>query len=252
MRGSNPRWDGSSPTPLSWANPQGQAEDAEGGGPPPGGPPYVPAPNSRCQHIRAEDRARVLFPPKREGAAKPSLATIAPQSDTVPGGLQRPQAGIRLKATRSSQPPRALSGRRKRLDGAAPESNRPSVGLPHRTGFEDPLGHRAHAAPPGSLAADRVGRRMRSMSQAGATAMCPSAGQPGDALASRRCHGCIDEFVTGWTLLRDTSSCRIGGCLDERLSVAGRAVALSRHFQPTALLSRREFDQARLRRFQAA
>ena len=31
--------------------------------------------------------------------------------------------------------------------GAAPESNRPSVGLPRRTGFEDRLGHRAHAAP---------------------------------------------------------------------------------------------------------
>lgn len=36
---------------------------------------------------------------------------------------------------------------RKRPDGAAPESNRPSVGLPHRTGFEDLLGHRARAAP---------------------------------------------------------------------------------------------------------
>src|SRR5436190_10169642 len=31
--------------------------------------------------------------------------------------------------------------------GAAPESNRPSVGLPRRTGFEDRLGHRARAAP---------------------------------------------------------------------------------------------------------
>jgi len=33
------------------------------------------------------------------------------------------------------------------LDGAAPESNRPSRGLHDRTGFEDQLGHRAHAAP---------------------------------------------------------------------------------------------------------
>ena len=31
--------------------------------------------------------------------------------------------------------------------GAAPESNRPSVGLPRLTDFEDRLGHRAHAAP---------------------------------------------------------------------------------------------------------
>ena len=33
------------------------------------------------------------------------------------------------------------------LDGAAPESNRPSRGLHDLTSFEDPLGHRAHAAP---------------------------------------------------------------------------------------------------------
>src|SRR6476659_5013391 len=33
------------------------------------------------------------------------------------------------------------------VDGAAPESNRPSRGLHDRTGFEDLLGHRARAAP---------------------------------------------------------------------------------------------------------
>ena len=43
--------------------------------------------------------------------------------------------------------PPDLRGRRNPSNGAAPESNRPSVGLPHRTGFEDLLGHRAHAAP---------------------------------------------------------------------------------------------------------
>jgi hypothetical protein len=32
-------------------------------------------------------------------------------------------------------------------DGAAQESNLPSRGLHDRTGFEDRLGHRAHAAP---------------------------------------------------------------------------------------------------------
>ena len=32
-------------------------------------------------------------------------------------------------------------------DGAAQESNLPSVGLPRLTGFEDRLGHRARAAP---------------------------------------------------------------------------------------------------------
>ena len=33
------------------------------------------------------------------------------------------------------------------LNGAAQESNLPSLGLPDLTGFEDRLGHRAHAAP---------------------------------------------------------------------------------------------------------
>jgi hypothetical protein len=42
-------------------------------------------------------------------------------------------------------------GKRDWADGAAPESNRPSVGLPRRTGFEDRLGHRTHAAPPASV-----------------------------------------------------------------------------------------------------
>ena len=37
------------------------------------------------------------------------------------------------------------------LYGAAPESNRPSRGLHDRTSFEDPLGHRAHAAPSRTL-----------------------------------------------------------------------------------------------------
>src|SRR5436190_22604302 len=37
--------------------------------------------------------------------------------------------------------------RRVRLNGAAQESNLPSRGLHDRTGFEDRLGHRAHAAP---------------------------------------------------------------------------------------------------------
>jgi len=45
---------------------------------------------------------------------------------------------------------------RERLDGAAPESNRPSRGLHDRTGFEDLLGHRAHAAPPRRVALDDV------------------------------------------------------------------------------------------------
>lgn len=43
--------------------------------------------------------------------------------------------------------------------GAAPESNRPSRGLHDRTGFEDLLGHRAHAAPPRRVAPGSPVRR---------------------------------------------------------------------------------------------
>jgi hypothetical protein len=41
-----------------------------------------------------------------------------------------------------------------RLYGAAQESNLPSRGLHDRTGFEDQLGHRAHAAPNPGYQAD--------------------------------------------------------------------------------------------------
>src|SRR5438132_3061007 len=43
----------------------------------------------------------------------------------------------------------------KSRSGAAQESNLPSRGLHDRTGFEDRLGHRAHAAPRARLAAAR-------------------------------------------------------------------------------------------------
>jgi hypothetical protein len=50
---------------------------------------------------------------------------------------------------------------RSRLNGAAPESNRASVGLPRLTGFEDRLGHRARATP---CAESTRGSRSRAMS----------------------------------------------------------------------------------------
>src|SRR3954471_16483162 len=50
--------------------------------------------------------------------------------------------------------PKPLHLQRFWLDGAAPESNRASVGLPRLTGFEDPLGHR----PPPLQAVDRTPR----------------------------------------------------------------------------------------------
>jgi hypothetical protein len=62
-----------------------------------------------------------------------------------------PRATRVRRRERSSRPTgrtrsRAEAASRAR-SGAAPESNRPSVGLPRRTSFEDSLGHRARAAP---------------------------------------------------------------------------------------------------------
>ena len=42
------------------------------------------------------------------------------------------------------------------LDGAAQESNLPSRGLHDLTRFEDALGHRAHAAPEGTVQAAMI------------------------------------------------------------------------------------------------
>src|SRR6476619_7998420 len=84
--------------------------------------------------------------------APPAGASPLPQADpeqTQPNGLdRRPVDAARPDTSRREAPQRS----RNRLYGAAPESNRPSVGLPHRTGFEDLLGHRAHAAPPRRVA----------------------------------------------------------------------------------------------------
>ena len=52
--------------------------------------------------------------------------------DAAPSGLDRIPSTLPVV----HRAPRGPSASRKRLDGAAPESNRPSVGLPHRTGFE--------------------------------------------------------------------------------------------------------------------
>src|SRR3954453_2064752 len=48
---------------------------------------------------------------------------------------------------------------RERPNGAAPESNRPSVELPHRTGFEDLLGQRAPPAAVSNGSIDLGGSR---------------------------------------------------------------------------------------------
>ena len=101
----------------------------------------------RRHHFRVRDRrARDTGAQSvSDGGPRESSGKSMPPS----GGFQRMQSG----GTQN------VSGRcawarvklawmlRNPFDGAAPESNRPSVGLPHRTGFEDLLGHRAHAAP---------------------------------------------------------------------------------------------------------
>ena len=75
-------------------------------------------------------------------------APVARQCAPLSGGFQRVLSGrpddCRQIVGRPRDPAWSLAIP---VDGAAPESNRPSVGLPHRTGFEDLLGHRAHAAP---------------------------------------------------------------------------------------------------------
>ena len=74
----------------------------------------------------------------------------APAARRGPRGALRD--GIRERTTRAASPHARLRVAESTYgssesDGAAPESNRPSRGLHDRTGFEDQLGHRAHAAP---------------------------------------------------------------------------------------------------------
>ncbi len=61
-------------------------------------------------------------------------------------------AHMRSRGYRVSRGPgaHAKTGEYSPTDGAAQESNLPSLGLPDLTGFEDRLGHRARAAPSGA------------------------------------------------------------------------------------------------------
>jgi len=72
------------------------------------------------------------------------IAATTPRGE--PRGERRrwPVTGSRFDVARS-RPARAVA--RGRHHGAAQESNLPSRGLHDRSGFEDRLGHRAHAAP---------------------------------------------------------------------------------------------------------
>ena len=86
------------------------------------------------------------------GTPLPHSRHSPPLRGAAPSGLERP-ARTRRRPTGDVR--RGPVRSRGRLNGAAPESNRPSRGLHDRTGFEDLLGHRAHAAPPGSVATTR-------------------------------------------------------------------------------------------------
>jgi hypothetical protein len=65
----------------------------------------------------------------------------------VSGGLQPPRCVGRVGISGRRSRRESVAGKRFVFHGAAQESNLPSRGLHDRTGFEDQLGHRAHAAP---------------------------------------------------------------------------------------------------------
>ena len=73
-------------------------------------------------------------------AGTPTTATFPPQSATAQSGSERSRPASPPRCTSRHRAPRGPSARRDWLNGAAPESNRPSRGLHDRTGFEDPLG----------------------------------------------------------------------------------------------------------------
>jgi len=83
--------------------------------------------------------------PARDAARSPRRPCVSRRRSV------RASASVRSARCRTGcRSPRSSSGTGlscSSANGAAPESNRASVGLPHLTGFEDRLGHRAHATP---------------------------------------------------------------------------------------------------------
>ena len=79
----------------------------------------------------------------RTARVRASRAPVTPP----PRRSQADSGGLWGRPFRSRPHPRSGMNARDPCYGAAPESNRPSRGLHDRTGFEDLLGHRAHAAP---------------------------------------------------------------------------------------------------------
>ena len=96
-------------------------------------------------------------------------------------------------------------------NGAAPESNRPSRGLHDRTGFEDQLGHRAHAAP-------RAGYRSLADQKGGSRARVLAAGGIESVRRERERHSHFGSCVAG---ARDRQS--LGHRLDDLQPVAPRS-----------------------------
>ena len=121
----------------------------------------------RAEHVAWRHRSRLPRPARRSrGGSCASVIATGGSGPTVIGlgvGLsphrrtppERSQAANRPKPTRRPRVPRALSGSRKRPDGAAPESNRPSVGFPHRTCVEALA--RIERKPPGEAVSSRPG-----------------------------------------------------------------------------------------------
>jgi hypothetical protein len=103
------------------------------------------SPQSEAGASVTEHSAAGLRPLAMPGLAVIRMAwMIGSDRENIPGSSG---SAVRMaKAHRSKGRPS-----RSQLNGAARESNPPSRGLHDRTGFEDPLGHRAHAAPSGRL-----------------------------------------------------------------------------------------------------
>ena len=104
----------------------------------------VARPTATAPRLGRTDLPRLPRLPVR-AVASARRAPVARRSTGVSGGLQASQFIPRGVQRASEDGPELdyLSG--SRLNGAAPESNRPSVGLPRRTGFEGLLPERQSA-----------------------------------------------------------------------------------------------------------
>ena len=116
---------------------------------------------SEAKRLKSKVEGDTSLPPPLNGNVRRGNAVYYANRGTMPPTSERTsslsQVGERIRAAGG---PRGRGRERAFLFyGAAQESNLPSRGLHDRTGFEDRLGHRAHAAPYGSIVAPRLRTR---------------------------------------------------------------------------------------------